>query len=227
MDGTITRLHLFTTNAYLVRHNGNAFLIDSGLPKDWRHLLALIRAQGIEPGELRAVIHTHGHSDHVGNSERLRREFHLPLVLHRGDLARVQSGDNGPLRSASWMSVFARPFVVEHFPAFTPDILLDDNTDLATLQFPGQAIHTPGHTDGSICVLVGQQAIVGDLIRGSLRPWNSHGATHFFHDDRALALQSLSRLVQQHPLTVLHPGHFQPITRPSELPPFSSQKTSS
>lgn len=215
----IHRLHLFTTNAYLVTEGSNAWLIDSGLPRDWKRLLRLIRAHGVEPGQLKAVLHTHGHSDHAGNSRRLREEFQLPLVMHRGELARVERGENGPLTPASWMTPFTLPFLVHHFPGFTPDVILDDDLSPITRDFgfPGQVLFTPGHTMGSLTYVLGAEAIVGDLIRGSLIPFRRSGAGHFYHENAALAAQSL-HTVRAHSVTTFHPGHFGCVTL-GALPP--------
>lgn len=209
----IHRLHLLTTNAYLVKSESAAFLIDSGLPKDWVRLLQLLRAHEVEPADLKAVLHTHAHSDHVGCSKRLRDEFKLPLVMHRNELARAASGENGPLISASWLSPIARPFVVHHFPKFTPDVILDtDNLGVITREFsfPGETLFTPGHTAGSLSFILGKEAVVGDILRGSLLPWRHRGATHFFQENAERARQSVSDVLS-HGVEIMHPGHFGPI----------------
>lgn len=220
----IHRLHLFTTNAYLVTEGAHAWLIDSGLPRDWNKLLRLIRAQGVEPGQLKAVLHTHGHSDHAGNSLRLREEFKLPLVMHRAELGRVERGENGPLTPASWMAPFTIPFLVHHFPGFTPDVILDNDLSPITRDFgfPGKVLLTPGHTMGSISFLLGHEAIVGDLVRGSLIPFRRCGAPHFYHENAALAQQSLHS-VRTHGVTTFHPGHFRRVLL-GALPPDPHQR---
>lgn len=208
----IHRLHLFTTNAYLVTEGADAWLVDTGLPRDWDNLLRLIRAQGVEPQQLKAVLHTHGHSDHAGNSRRLREEFQLPLVMHRAELARVERGDNGPLTPASWMAPFTIPFLVEHFPGFTPDVILDDDLTPITRDFgfPGSVLPTPGHTMGSLTYLLGREAIVGDLVRGSLWPWVKRPTRHFYHENARLAEQSLKTVLDRG-VTTLYPGHFRTV----------------
>lgn len=209
----IHRLHLFTTNAYLALTERGAFLIDSGLPKDWSKLLRLIRSHGVDPRDIKAVLHTHGHSDHAGNSKRLRDEFQIPLVLHRLELDRVQRGDNGPLVPNSWMSPFARPFVHPHFPGFTPDLIVESD-DLGviarTFDFPGEVLYTPGHSAGSLTYILGKEAIVGDIVRGSIWPWVQRGASHFFHADAERAQKSV-RDVLARGVERLYPGHFTPV----------------
>src|SRR5436309_1933782 len=69
-------------NAYLAEEGGEVTLIDAGLPGYYKDLDSELAAMGRAPGDVRALVLTHGHSDHVGFAERLRRERRVPVSIH-------------------------------------------------------------------------------------------------------------------------------------------------
>lgn len=203
----ITRLKLSLSNAYLVRGE-RSFLVDTGTLADWTRLQKLLAKAGISFGDLAAVIHTHAHSDHVGCSARVQKEFGTPMILHRADADLARKGVNGRLTPFGFLGRVAKPFVNKPFTPFRPSLELTDLSELSALRFPGYAIHTPGHTSGSISLVVGDSVLIGDVARGGF--WGG-AAYHFFVEDLAAIQQSI-RQVLGTGARMFHPGHFGPIT---------------
>lgn len=199
----ITRLKLSLSNAYLVRGE-RIFLVDTGAPADWPQLDKLLAKEGVSFKDLAAVIHTHAHSDHAGCSARIQQEFGTPLVLHRADTELAMSGMNGPLTPVGFLARMAKPFVDKPFTPFRPTLELADLSELGTLQFPGYAIHTPGHTHGSISLVIGDSVLGGDVARGGLL---GGAAYHFFIEDLAAIQQSIKRVLSTG-ARMIYPGHF-------------------
>ena len=71
-------------NWYLVEDGGELLLVDSGWPNSWSRVVAAVAQLGRRPVDLRAVLLTHGHGDHLGAAERLRREWGTPVRARRG-----------------------------------------------------------------------------------------------------------------------------------------------
>jgi len=74
-------------NAYLVEESGQVTIVDAGVPGLYRELDAELAAMGRTPADVRALVLTHGHSDHIGFAERLRRERHVAVSVHEADAA--------------------------------------------------------------------------------------------------------------------------------------------
>src|SRR5689334_12975407 len=91
---TFRRSH---NNAHLLLRGGAAVLIDSGLPADAQGLEADLRAAGIDPRTLRAIILTHGHADHAGGARYFQQRYGTPIVAGAGDRAMLARGANDPL----------------------------------------------------------------------------------------------------------------------------------
>ena len=203
----ITRLKLSMSNAYLIRGE-RPFLVDTGSPSDWPRLQALLSKAGVKIEDLAAVIHTHGHSDHAGCTVRIQERFGTPTVLHRSDAELAASGRNGPLTAVGLLGHLAKPFVDKPFPPFRPSVELTDLAEIPSLGFPGYALHTPGHTEGSISLVVGDCVLVGDITRRGLL---SGAAYHFFIENLVAVQRSIAQVLASG-ARLFYPGHFSPFT---------------
>ena len=94
-------------NSYLLEEGGEVTIIDAGLPGLWNALPADLAALGRAVSDVRAIVLTHGHSDHIGYAERARTTNGWPVWLHEIDapLARGEVGNpakgGGPMRIGS------------------------------------------------------------------------------------------------------------------------------
>ena len=202
-------------NSYLVDDGGEVTIIDAGAPGLWGRVPAELAAMGRSLEDVRGIVLTHGHSDHVGYAERARRERGWRVMVHEADeaLARqevpnpAQNGATrlGPLLSFLWWG--ARRGLLR-VPALTEVSTFGDG---ATLDLPGspQVIAVPGHTPGSAALhLRGHDALfVGDALATQAVTTGERGPRIApFCADRAAALDSLGRLETIEASLVL-PGH--------------------
>src|SRR5262249_61940329 len=74
-------------NAYLVEQAGEVTIIDAGVSGFYKDITGELAAMGRTPADVRALVLTHGHTDHIGFAERLRREAGVPVSVHEADAA--------------------------------------------------------------------------------------------------------------------------------------------
>jgi glyoxylase-like metal-dependent hydrolase (beta-lactamase superfamily II) len=217
----IRRLGEGLVNVYLLEETGRVSIVDAGAPGYWKHLPAELAAMDRSLDDVRAVILTHAHSDHIGFAERIRRERSVCVSVHpddaalaRGEVKQVRD-EHGPgyrgwsVRAIAGFAAFA---LTHGMTKVTPIGEVGTFLDGATLDVPGapRVIHVPGHTAGSVAfhapahdaVFVGDAFVTRNVITGRRGP---HFSTMFNADHRQ-AVASLARLdglVAQHVL----PGH--------------------
>jgi len=194
------------SNCYLLRGE-RPVLVDTGAPGDLPRILAGLKAHGVEPKDLALILLTHGHSDHAGCAAELRRRTGAQVALHTGDAPLVRAGRNGVVAVQDWLGRVLRPFVDEEFEAFEPDLLFHEGIALEPYGLRGRVVPTPGHTAGSVSVVLANgEALIGDVLRGSL-VWPNRAREHYFCNDPELNQRSIVRLAREG-LLRCHPGVF-------------------
>jgi glyoxylase-like metal-dependent hydrolase (beta-lactamase superfamily II) len=208
-------------NSYLVEESGEVTIIDAGVPGFYRDIPKELAAMGRTIADVRALVLTHGHTDHIGFAERLRRDQRVPVWVHemdaalaRGEVPNPSKGFGptklGPLLGFLW-------FTILRGGLRTPKLLeVATFGDGATLDVPGspRVILTPGHTPGSAALHVPSLGalFVGDAFATYAVTTGARGpqvAPFTAEADQAVA--SLPRLEAASADLVL-PGHGDPWT---------------
>ncbi len=174
------------TNCYILYNEDTkaAAVIDPG--DDAALVEARIAALGLQ---VRAILLTHGHFDHGGDTERIRRLSGAPVYLHPADRA-----------LPSWLT---------HGLSADVDLHDGDELDFDGLRF--RVLHTPGHTPGSVCFLCGTLLFAGDtLFAGSCGRTDLPGGSW---QDMAASLRRLAELDGDY---TVYPGHGEPTTLDEE-----------
>ena len=182
-------LHWHFTTVFLLRGARGSILVDTGYPGQADLILARLAEHGVSPHDVRLILLTHGHIDHFGSAAELRERTGAPVAIHTLDVEAARQGINPleTLRPTNWIVALAMriPRVVgpDRAPAFEPDIVFEEEWRLdeytsapsATLRtgslsangVAGRVLPTPGHTPGSVSVLLDSgEAIVGDVVIG-------------------------------------------------------------
>ena len=158
------------TNCYLLEdeHTRAAAVIDPG--GDGARIEAQLRADG---AELKRILLTHAHFDHTGGVAELHAAHpDVPVFLHPADAARLGS------------QVFP-PIGVPTVPYGDGDVVKLGDLDI-------QVLHTPGHTPGGVCLLVGDALFTGDtLFQGSMGRIDFEGGSY---EDIMASLARLAHL---------------------------------
>ena len=194
------------SNCYLLLGE-KPVLVDTGAPGDLRRILAALKHHELKIEQLALILLTHGHSSSAGCAAELRRLSQAQIALHAGDLSLVHNGRNGVLAAQSNFARILRPFVDEPFEAFEPDLVFKEGISLEPYGLRAKVLPTPGHTPGSISlVLANGEALIGDVLRGSL-VWPNQARPHWYCNDPDLNQRSIVRLAREG-LLRCHPGHF-------------------
>lgn len=212
----IRRIGTGMVNAYLLEEAGAVTIIDAGLPGYWADLPAELAAMGRSLDDVRAVVLTHGHSDHIGFAERIRRERSVGVRVHELDAALARGEVPTPAKGFGPVSI--GPLLAFLFytarkgglrqPRLTEVITYGDG---ATLDLPGapRVIHLPGHTPGSAALHVASRStlFVGDALATlSVTSGKTGPQVAPFTADARQAVDSLRRLESLEAELVL-PGH--------------------
>lgn len=203
-------------NSYLVEDSDGVTVIDAGLPRYWGYLEAELASMGRTIEDVRAVVLTHGDSDHVGFAQRLHDDRGVPVYLHEADVERARFEVKKP--SSGWGPVKLGPlagflwYSARHGGLHIPPVTsVSTVSDGQTIEVPGRPriIHVPGHTPGSVAVHVSSvdALFLGDAMttRNVLTGVEGPKPAPFTLDP-ALAVESLAK-VEAVDTTWALPGH--------------------
>jgi glyoxylase-like metal-dependent hydrolase (beta-lactamase superfamily II) len=203
-------------NSYLIEESGAVAIIDAGVPGYWRDLPAELAAMGRSLDDVRALILTHGHSDHIGFAERLRRERGTPVSVHELDAALARGEVPNPAKGLGPMKLgpLVRFLLYAGLRGGLRNRPLGEVAtfgDGATLDVPGspRVILVPGHTPGSAALHVPSHdaLFVGDAFATKAVTTGAEGPRVApFTADADEAVRSLARFENLEARWVL-PGH--------------------
>lgn len=139
-----------------------------------------------------AVLATHGHFDHVEGLAGMKARFHAPIYAHPGDLPLIRGIRNQGLL-----------FGIQVEAAPTPDVDFVEGMEIPFGNLKARILHTPGHSRGSVSILVGDRLFTGDLLfAGSI------GRTDLEGGDYVTLISSVTQKVFTLPdATKVYPGH--------------------
>jgi len=141
----------FQVLTYLVAcpQSRDAVIIDPAGDED--KILAVIQTENLR---VKYILNTHGHSDHVLGNHKLKSLLNVPVCMHEADDTFFTDPD---IREISSQELGLTP-------ADPADIRLKDKDVLEVGTLKIKVIHTPGHTPGSVCYLVGENLFSGDTL---------------------------------------------------------------
>lgn len=220
----IIKIKLSVSNAYLVKDK-KSILVDAGAPNEADKILAAVKRAGVDEKDISLILHTHGHIDHAGSTAELKRRLGAPVAVHAQDAFMLKSGTNGEVKPRNLEAKMIAAMLVKPFEPVEPDLLLEEEMVLSDFGVEGKVIFTPGHTKGSLSViLANQESIVGDVMMGGIVGGNLFGSRpnyHYFIDDLTALHASMKKILAHKPAK-LYVGHGGPLKSADVVQSFAS-----
>jgi glyoxylase-like metal-dependent hydrolase (beta-lactamase superfamily II) len=139
-------------NCYLLWDDADrsAVVVDPG--SDGDYIEDEVKKEGLN---VKYIINTHGHFDHVGANGHLRDSLGVKVAIHASDVKLLQGA---PLHG--------NPFGIETPPQSAPEVLLTDGMELKAGGLSITVLHTPGHTQGGVCLYIEKEGVIftGDTL---------------------------------------------------------------
>lgn len=176
-------------NCYIISNSiGETLLIDPGNDKD--KIENYLQMNNLN---LIAILNTHAHMDHIGAVSYFQDKYKIPFFLH--------SADKRLLKNANlYVKIFGGSGSIK-----IPNIdYYYDRSDIQRLinNFEIKIVHTPGHTEGSVCILIDNILFTGDILfDGEI------GRTDLPGGNKQTLIQSLRIIANMSDKLIIYPGH--------------------
>jgi len=202
------------SNSFLIKCGNNFILIDTGRKNSWKELTAKLD-EILGKNKLSGLILTHTHFDHAENANRLKNEYNCTIIVHESEADYLKYG-NAPIPKGTNLitgiivdTIGKKVQSRYNYKSIDPDILVDENYNLSDFGFSAYIIHTPGHSKGSISIIIDDEiALVGDTLFGVVR----NSIYPPFADDTETMIKSWKKLLET-PCKLFLPGHGREIRR--------------
>jgi glyoxylase-like metal-dependent hydrolase (beta-lactamase superfamily II) len=189
---------IYAVNCYIVYSENtlDGIVIDPGGDAD--EIKKYIENNNVK---LKYIVLTHGHGDHIGGVNELKKSFKVPVLIHEDDVELLQDCNKN-------ISALMAMGCVE----LDPDKTLMDNDIIEFGDIKAVVLHTPGHTKGSICLKIENYLISGDTLFN-----RSIGRTDLYGGSFETIINSIkTKLLILPEETVVLPGHGQSSTIKNE-----------
>lgn len=159
------------SNVFMVSGKNINILVDTGPAYKCKGLFNKLNKLSIN--SIDYLLLTHTHFDHAANAQKIKDKFGLKVIVHEKEADYLLSGDSpvpaGTNALTSWLSGTFGKWVEKmvRYNSCKADIVVNNEFDLSDTGINARIIHTPGHSAGSLSLIVDNQiALVGDTLFG-------------------------------------------------------------
>jgi glyoxylase-like metal-dependent hydrolase (beta-lactamase superfamily II) len=213
---TVPILPFKMLQSHIIRDK-KTIIVDTGNPGSVPKILAAMKKHHIAKEDVSLIIITHSHLDHSGSAAELQRILKVPIAMHQLEVTYVENGTRLPLTPKdSFGKIFKNSALIKKdVEKLKVDIVLNGGEDLNPYGVDARVVFTPGHTIGSVSVLLANgEMIAGDVVSGGILlggMFNSDVPTWpIFHDNTPTSIESLKQIIDLSPAKV-HVGHGGPL----------------
>jgi len=170
---TIFQVLILRSNCFLISCPNGNILVDTGIKGSRTRLMKNIKSLNLPNSKIDFLILTHSHFDHCRNARYLQENENCKIIMSENEAEYARTGyttlPEGTIQLTKLVSVLGNIIGEKGFgfDVFNPDILVKENLSLSESGFDIEIIATPGHSIGSLSVIVNNEiAIVGDTMFG-------------------------------------------------------------
>ena len=198
-------------NVYLLINGEELTIIDTGTSGNAQKTVDYIQKLGHKPTDVKTIILTHFHMDHMGSAKELKDLTKAKVAVHTEDADYVSGKKPFPKPKNILfraVSTFVKPAPVQ------VDLILKEGDKISGLT----VINSPGHTSGSIMLLDEEKKVLfaGDTLRYDSKKIS--GAPKQFTTDLNQARESIAKAATLN-FDIMLPGHGEPLKPKSQPPP--------
>ena len=203
----VERIKCRAVNCYLLIGSEGSVLADAGNPSDVSRIYGRVKDKNV-----RLILLTHGHPDHIGAASGLARLLHVPIAMSREDAILLEAPAIRKLQGHTflgWILALISNWSLrgEADIRISPDIWLEDGQGLMEYGLEARIVSLPGHTKGSVGVLTGEKDfIVGDALFHIIRPTPA-----LLYENREQMEKSAGIIIRSG-VRFLYAGHGSPFT---------------
>lgn len=185
----IVTIKLGYVNMYAIVEGEHCVLVDAGLKGKEDKIMSQLHKHGIKKSQIKLIILTHGHMDHFGSLKALVDMTGAKVLVHKLEYNLMRTGREDGIIPLTFMGkiIFATLSKLLKQGSgpredYHGDILITEPYDLKLHGIDGQVFPTPGHSLGSLSVLLSDgSAIVGDSLM-AMMPWQKPGKPMLAYD---------------------------------------------
>jgi glyoxylase-like metal-dependent hydrolase (beta-lactamase superfamily II) len=190
-------------------------MVDGGAPKKAKEFTKAIEKIGINTHDIKLIILTHGHWDHIGSVKEIKELTGAKIALHHLEKEWLEKSLKPmPPGVTTWGRILSKimtmflPFI--SIPGTNVEIVIgNEGLSLEEYGIPGKVIYTPGHSCGSVSVLLETgEAFVGDMAM-NMFPLRFSPGLPIFAEDLLKLKESWESLLDQG-AKMIYPSHGEP-----------------
>ena len=202
------------TNCYIIKQQGT-ILIDGGMPGEFNKFSKGLNDLGIIPSEIKAIIITHCHWDHIGCAKKIKDMTDAKVVVQKCEKNILLKGEPVmPPGVTRWGKIFgafvnrlSKKYTIE--PCEVDIVIKEEDYSLEEFGIKGKIVSTPGHSPGSISVVLDSgDAFVGDMAMNGL-PLTFGPNLPIFAEDLSAIKHSWKNLIEKG-VKKIYPAHGKP-----------------
>jgi glyoxylase-like metal-dependent hydrolase (beta-lactamase superfamily II) len=200
---------------YVLKADG-VVAIDAGAPNKAGKFLSGLRRAGVRPDALDLIVLTHGHWDHAGSAGDMKTATGARIAMHESEVPWLEQSllPKLPGGMTLWGSILSSLLglitpLLKIPPAEVDVVLTNGGLSLAEFGIAGRVMYTPGHSRGSVSVLLDSgEAFVGDLAMNAF-PLRLTPGLPIIAEDPAAVISSW-RLLLEAGARRIYPAHGKP-----------------
>lgn len=205
IQNKVTPISLGFVKVFLIKGKKN-ILVDTGISGNIT--IEKLKAVGFDPKSISYIIITHNHTDHVGGLKALKELSCAKIIMQRNDAELLANGKSSPIKARGFIGKFISKIMGgAQVQPMKADVIFDDELDLSEFGVDGKVIHTPGHTMGSLSILLAtSELIIGDMLIGKHTKDGTYAKLPPFAIDVSLIKSSVKKLIPLAP-RVIYTSH--------------------